>query len=190
MGLSALLEDESDIEIVGTAKNGEEAVSESLRLRPDVLIMDLQMPKKDGVEATLEIHRQLPEVKILILTTFGTSDGIAHALANGATGALLKNAENDEVAKAIRTLAAGKMAISPEIAQMLSAEPPVPALTPRQESILPSLVRGLTNRDIARQLGISEDCVREYVNAILQKLGAANRTEAVAIALRRQLLKT
>ena len=188
-GLAALLGTEDDLEIVGQAKNGDEAVRETVRLVPDVVIMDLMMPKKDGVEATAEIAEQVPSAKVILLTTFGTSNGIAQALRNGARGAMLKNADNAQLAQAIRKVAGGGEYVSPEIRQQLAVNPPIPDLTPRQEEILASMIRGLTDRDIARQLGIRQDGVNEHVSAILRKIGAANRTEAVAIALRKHLLK-
>ena len=187
-GLAALLGTEDDLEIVGQAKNGDEAVRETVRLVPDVVIMDLMMPKKDGVEATAEIAAQVPSAKVILLTTFGTSNGIAQALRNGARGAMLKNADNAQLAQAIRKVAGGGEYVSPEIRQQLAVNPPIPDLTPRQEEILASMIRGLTDRDIARQLGIRQDGVNEHVSAILRKIGAANRTEAVAIALRKHLL--
>lgn len=188
-GLTALLGTEKDIEVVGEAKNGAEAVSNAVELHPDVVIMDLMMPKMDGVEATKELLRKAPSVKTILLTTYGTSDGIAHALRAGARGAVLKNADNSELAKAIRIVAQGGDYISPDIRQQLAADPPVPDLTPRQSEILKSMVRGLTDRDIAELLGLSTESVSEHVGAIRQKIGAANRTEAVAIAMRKYLLK-
>ena len=188
-GLAALLGTEKDIEVVGEAKNGAEAVSNAVELHPDVVIMDLMMPKMDGVEATKELLRKAPSVKTILLTTYGTSDGIAHALRAGARGAVLKNADNSELAKAIRIVAQGGDYISPDIRQQLAADPPVPDLTPRQSEILESMVRGLTDRDIAQQLRLSPESVSEHVGAIRQKIGAANRTEAVAIAMRKYLLK-
>ena len=106
-GLAALLGTERDFQVVGQAKNGIEAVRETVRLQPDVVIMDLMMPRKDGVEATAEITAKAPSVRVILLTTFGTSDGIAHALAAGAKGAILKNADNAELVKAIRKVAKG-----------------------------------------------------------------------------------
>ena len=188
-GLTALLGTEKDIEVVGEAKNGAEAVSNAVALHPDIVIMDLMMPKMDGVEATKELLRKAPSVKTILLTTYGTSDGIAHALRAGARGAVLKNADNSELAKAIRIVAQGGDYISPDIRQQLAADPPVPDLTPRQSEILESMVRGLTDRDIAELLGLSTESVSEHVGAIRQKIGAANRTEAVAIAMRKYLLK-
>ncbi len=188
-GLTALLGTEKDIEVVGEAKNGAEAVSNAVELNPDIVIMDLMMPKMDGVEATKELLRKAPSVKTILLTTYGTSDGIAHALRAGARGAVLKNADNSELAKAIRIVAQGGDYISPDIRQQLAADPPVPDLTPRQSEILESMVRGLTDRDIALQLGLRPESVSEHVGAIRQKIGASNRTEAVAIAMRKYLLK-
>ena len=189
IGLAALLGAEKDIEVVGEAKNGDMAVKEALRLSPDVVIMDLMMPKKDGAAATAELHEKLPSAKVIILTTFGASDGIAHALESGAAGALMKTADDAVLVSTIRAVAGGKTVVSADIKRLLANDPPVPKLTPRQIEVLQSMTRGLTNRDIARQLGIRQDGVNDHVRAILQKIGAANRTEAVAIALRRHLLK-
>ena len=189
MGLASLLGTQNDIEVVGEAEDGEVAVRKAIKLMPDVIIMDLMMPKLDGVAATAEIHRQLPDAKVMILTSYGASDGIAHALAAGATGALMKSTEFSEFVSAIRTVAAGERVIAPEIARQLAEDPPVPELTPRQTEILHSITRGLTNADIAKQLDIREDSVKEHLTAIFAKLGAANRSEAVAIALRKHLLK-
>ena len=188
-GLAALLGTEKDLVLVGQAKNGIEAVRETVRLQPDVVIMDLMMPQKDGVDATAEITASVPSAKVIILTTFGTSDGIAHALASGAKGAILKSADNGQLVAAIRAVAKGEEFIASDIRQQLAVDPPIPELTPRQREVLASMVRGLTDRDIARQLGIRQDGVNDHVSAILQKLGAANRTEAVAVALRKHLLK-
>ena len=189
IGLRTLLGAEKDIEVVGEAKNGEMAVKEAMRLSPDVVIMDLMMPKMDGAEATAALHEKLPETKVIILTTFGSSDGIAHAIESGASGALMKTADDAALISTIRSVASGKTVISPDIKRLLADDPPIPVLTSRQTEVLQSMMRGLTNRDIAKQLGIRQDGVNEHVAAILAKIGAANRTEAVAIALRKHLLK-
>ena len=189
IGLSALLKTESDLSVVGVAKDGEEAVAEALRLNPDVIVMDLMMPKKNGVEATAEIHERLPGTKIIILTTFAASDGIKHALDAGATGAVMKTAEDAELVSIIRAVAAGDTVISEEIQQLLTEDPPAEDLTPRQLEILESVTRGFTNADIAKQFGIREQSVKEHISTILAKIGAANRSEAVAIAMRKHLLK-
>ena len=189
MGLVALLETEADFEIVGEAEDGAAAVRTTLDIRPDVVLMDLMMPILDGVEATRQIHAQAPDVKILILTTSTVSDDLVHALDAGAIGATTKSADNIALLSAIRSVAAGIQTISPEIRQMISDDPPVPDLTKRQVEILHSITRGLTNQEIAKQFGISPESVKDHINAIYAKLGAATRAEAVAIALRKHLLK-
>ena len=190
MGLASLLGTKNDIEVVGEADDGEAAVRKAIKLSPDVVIMDLMMPKKDGVTATSEICAQLPGTKVMILTSYGTADGIAHALEAGASGALMKSTEFSEFVAALRSVAAGGRVVAPEIERQLAEDPPVPDLTPRQEEILHSIMRGLTNADIAKQLGIREDSVKEHANILFSKIGATNRAEAVAIAMRKHLLKT
>ena len=189
IGLKALVESETDIEVVGEAEDGEEAVQQAVRLHPDVVIMDLVMPKVDGVAATREIGRQAPNAKVLILTTFGTSDAIAHALETGARGALMKTTDDATIVTAIRQVAQGRKFISQEVQRQLTIDPPTEQLSPRQSEIMRSITKGLSNKEIANNLGIRIDSVEEHVKAILKKLGAANRAEAVAIALRKQLLK-
>ena len=189
MGLVTLLESEMDIEVVGEAGDGEAAVSAVRKTAPDVVLMDLVMPKKDGADATAAIKAERPDTKVLILTTFSDTDDIARALNAGADGAMLKNADYSEVVAAIRRVAAGKKSIAPEVRKMLEENPPLPELTGRQMDILASMVRGLTNADIAKQFDITSDGVKFHITSILAKLGAANRAEAVAIALRKHLLK-
>lgn len=189
IGLKALLSSERDMEVAGEADDGDSAVLQAEKLRPDVVIMDLMMPGKSGEEATAEIHAHVPEAKVLVLTSFSTSDGIARALESGAAGAVLKTSDDAALLTAVRAVADGQSFISPEVRKLLEREPPVPKLTPRQIEVLQSLTRGLTNRDIARQLGICEARVEQLVNALLSKIGAANRTEAAVLALRKHLLK-
>ena len=188
-GLAALLNRQRDLEVVAQAKNGDEAVAAAFREKPDVIIMDLMMPGKDGLTATGEIHASLPQAKILVLTSFGTSDGIARALQSGASGALVKTAENDELIDAIRRIASGKTVISPELENMMKNDPPLPELSPRQRTILQSMTDGLTSKEIGVRLGLKKDTVDKHINALLAKTGAVSRTQAVAIALRKHLLK-
>ena len=189
MGLAALFSTKKDFEVVGQSRNGEVAVRDAERLSPDVVVMDLMMPKIDGIEATRLIREKCPSAKVLVLTSYATSDGIAKALAAGASGAIIKSAENTELVAAIRKIAAGQTCISGEIQGMMDSDPPVTNLTGRQSEVLQSLTLGLTNKDIAVQLGISIRSVEEHVNNILEKIGAANRSEAVGIALRKRLVK-
>ena len=188
-GLCALLGTERGIEVVGEAKDGNEAVAFAKQLAPDVVVMDIVMPRKDGVEATEEIRAAVPSAKIVVLTSFGTSDKISRAIEAGATGALMKTAEDRELLSAIRTVASGGRVISPAVRKLISTDPPAPELTPRQLEILQAMARGLTNKDIAKMFSIRTDGVNEHVLAILAKLGAANRTEAVATAIRKQLIR-
>ena len=189
MGLASLLASKCEIEVVGDASDGPSGIRKALKLKPDVVIMDLMMPGMDGIEATKELLAKAPESKILILTTFGTSNGINNALEAGAMGAVMKNCDFSELADAIRAVASGKRYVAADVERILVADPPVAALSPRQMEILQSIVRGLSNPEIARQLGISVDVVKEHVESLFQKIGAANRTEAVAIAFRKHLLK-
>ena len=189
IGLKSVLDYETDIEVVGEAKNGIEAVQEAERTQPDVIIMDLVMPRKDGVSATREIHARLPDTKILILTTFGTSDGIAHALEEGAFGAMMKTADDEKIVSAIRRIARGETYISPDIRRQLEENPPVPKLSPRQTEVLTMIANGKSNKEIAAQLGIRIDSVEDIANALYAKLSVSNRAEAVDVAHRKHLLK-
>ena len=189
MGLASLLSSEPGLEIVGEAEDGGSGIRLAAELKPDVIIMDLIMPGMDGVETTRQIMTELGDMNILILTTFGTADGIAYALESGARGAILKNASLDELVSAVRAVAEGKTSVSPEIEQILSETPPVPKLSPRQSEVLESVARGLSNEDISKQLGISVARVREHLSALFSKMGTANRAETVATALRKHLLK-
>ena len=190
MGLSALLDAEDDIEVVGEADDGKAAVRAVLKLQPDVVVLDLMMPVMDGIAATREIKSALPSAKVLILTTSTVSDDLAHAIDAGADGAITKSTANAKLLSAIRTVAAGRKFISPEVARLIATDPPAPTLTDRQLDILDGLARGLTNAEIANQLGIATDSVKEHINVVFGKLGAANRAEATLIATRKHLLKT
>lgn len=189
MGMGALLSAEGDIDVVGEAKNGIEAVALARDKRPDVIIMDIEMPKKDGIETTAEILAEIPDAKILTLTSFSTTDRISKAIRAGALGAIMKNADDSEMIAAVRSVAAGKPYVAKDVKRLFREDPPTPELTARQQEILDSITRGLTNADIAKQLGITVDMVKKHVNGLLQKMNAANRSEAVAIALRKRLLK-
>lgn len=189
MGLAAILDLEKDLAVCGTAESGAEAVDAALRLKPDVIVMDLMMPDLDGAEATAAIRKVLPDAKILILTTFGTSMELSRAVSAGATGAVTKNIANAELVAAIHDTAEGRPHFSPEIRQALDDTAGIPDFTPRQMEVLKSITRGLSNDDIARQLGLSKTRIKQHLNEIYEKLGAANRAEAVAIAIHRELLK-
>ena len=189
MGLASLLNAKKDIEVVGEANSGAAALRKAPKLKPDVIVMDLMMPGMDGAETTRRLKELMPEARILILTTFGTANGIAHALAAGAMGAVLKSVEFADLANAIRKIAAGEKVVAEEIQRILASEPAIKTLSPRQRQILESMVRGLSNDDISKQLGISLGMVKEHVQTLFAKIGAANRAEAVSTALRKHLLK-
>lgn len=189
MGLAALIAAKDDMVVVGEAKNGREAVEQARKLRPDVIVMDLMMPKMSGAEATKVICGELPDTKVMILTSFGNSAELSQALANGATGVLLKDAATNDLVTGVRKVAQGGRFVPAKIHAINEAEPSV-NLTDKQRDILESVTRGLSNADIARQFGIAEITVKGHLSVIFAKLGAATRAEAAAIALRRQLLKT
>ena len=190
MGFVSLLESEPDLTVIGEAGDGQSAVELAKKARPDVILMDLLMPKMNGTQATTALKAFDPSIKILILTSFSDVDEIGRALDAQADGILLKSDNYADVVKAIHALAAGKKSISRVVQKMLAERAPSPELTDRQQEVLAAMCRGLTNADIAKMLGISPDGVKFHITAIYAKLGASNRTEAVAIALRKHLLKT
>ena len=189
VGLKAMLHYQSDMSVVGEATNGEEAVSLAKKLRPDVVIMDLMMPVLDGAEATRRMLEANPNAKIIILTSFGASADMARALKYGALGAQVKEAPAEALIDAVHAVMAGDKAISPEIQQAVDQDSDIPVLTERQRGILESAIRGLTNKEIGAQFDLSPLSVKKYLSIIFAKIGAANRTEAASIALRKHLLK-
>jgi DNA-binding NarL/FixJ family response regulator len=190
MGFVALLESEPDLAVIGEAGDGRSAVELAQKTRPDVILMDLLMPQMNGAQATAAVKAFDPSIKILILTSSSDVEEIGRALDAQADGILLKSDNYTDVVKAIRTLAAGHKSISPLVQKMLAERPSPTTLSDRQMEVLSAMCRGLTNADIAKMLGISPDGVKFHITAILAKLGAANRSEAVAIALQNRLLRT
>ena len=189
MGLTAIINLEADLRVCGEAENGETAVRLADELKPNVIVMDFSLPGMDGAEATAAVLKASPSSKVLILTSFGTSADLSRAIAAGAIGAVTKNLSNDELSNAIRDTARGIPHFSPEIRQALNESADDKAFTKRQMEVLDSITRGLSNDDIALMLGISKSRVKQHLNEVYEKLGASNRAEAVAIAMRRQLLK-
>ena len=187
-GLNSLLSAQKDMTVVGQAKNGEEAVKLALSESPDVVIMDLVMPKMDGAEATARIKESRPGTKILLLTSFGSYEGVDRALQAGADGAILKTAEDETLVPTIRRVFGGERVISADIRRQMVDNPPTAQLTQRQRDILDGVARGFSNADIAKLQGVSMPMVRDQLNVIFHKLGAANRAEAAVIALKRHLM--
>ncbi len=188
MGLVALVETEPDLQVIGEAADGAQAVELYRRLEPDLVLMDLRMPVKDGIAATREIRSQFPAARILILTTYDGDDDIHKALSAGANGYLLKNATRESLIPALRAVAAGQRWIPQEVASRLAARKMFEELTPRELEVLEKLAKGLANKEIADVLNISEYTVKDHLKNILGKLHVADRTEAVTAALQRGII--
>ena len=188
MGIASLISYESDMAVVGEAETGLEAVALARELKPDIVIMDLMMPKLNGAEAAERIRKSDPDVRILVLTSFGTSPDIRRALNAGATGVLLKSSSQEDILSAIRSVMSGTRIVSPEIASTLSLTDDRPELSARQIEVLNLAAKGFSNADIARILGISVNSVKDHLKLIYSRLGVATRTEATALALNRNLI--
>lgn len=188
-GLAVILGLHPDFTVIGEAEDGKVAVEMARIRQPDVVLMDLMMPVVDGAEATEQIKAACPQTKILILTSYGDSFSLNRALENGANGALSKTLPKEQLFSAIHDVTQGNRIISADIQQTLREREALPDLTQRQLDILQSLSRGLTNRDIAQQFGLSMAGIKFHLLAIFRKLNVANRSEAVSLALRKHLVK-
>jgi DNA-binding NarL/FixJ family response regulator len=201
-GLEMVLENEPDIEVVGEATDGIQAVEKAQELMPDVILMDVRMPKRSGIEATQQIKELLPHVKILVLTISDEEADLYDSIKAGAAGYLLKEISTDEVADAIRSVWAGHSRISPAMASKLLTEFQAmtkraddrqqiapPRLTERELEVLRLVAKGLNNRDIAKNLFISENTVKNHIRNILEKLQLHSRMEAVIYAVREKILE-
>ena len=204
-GLTIILNHQPDLEVVGQAADGEEAVELAKRLQPDVILMDIKMPRLNGIQATRQVMAALPKTQIIILTTYDTDDWVFDGIRAGAVGYLLKDASGDHLAEAVRGALRGESQMDPTVARKVlrefqhvtsasTATPPAPKeeplekLTDREEEILNCLVAGLSNKEIAQQLSLSEGTVKNHISAILAKLHANDRTQAVLTALKRRLV--
>ena len=196
-GLELLLKLEKDVEIIGIASDGAEAVELVAQKKPDLVMMDLKMPVMNGVEATRQIKTKYPTVKVLVLTTYGTDDWVFDAIRAGASGYLLKDAPREQVLSAIRGTVAGKTYLDPSVAGKVigeisntkkkTATALTDKLTQREIEVLQLLAKGLSNEDISKKLFLSEGTVRNHVSSIVDKLGVADRTQAAIIAIQHGL---
>ncbi len=188
-----LLADAAGIEVVGEAADGDEAVSMARQLRPDVVLMDLRMPKVDGATATERIRHELDSVRVLVLTTYDTDADIVRAVEAGASGYLLKDTPAAQLADAVRAAARGETVLAPPVAARLVTrmrQPPGEALTDREREVLALVARGLSNRAIGEQLFIGEATVKTHLLRTFAKLGVDDRTRAVTVAYERGILTT
>ncbi len=195
-GIVMFLKNNRDMEIVGEAQNGREAVELCEKLSPDVILMDLQMPEMDGITATRIIHKQYPRIQIIVLTSFPDRDKVQDALSAGAISYLLKNVSGEDLAEAIRDAFAGRATLAQEAVQALVQTPPTKPATPgfdltlREREVLALLVKGLNNQEIADRLSVSHATAKAHVSNILSKLGVSNRAEAVATAIQQKLISS
>jgi two-component system, NarL family, response regulator LiaR len=194
-GLRAFLELQEGIEVAGEAADGEEAVAVATSLRPDVILMDLVMPRLDGVAAMRSLRESVPDVRVIVLTSFLDDDKLLPALRSGAAGYLLKNAAPQELVRAVRAAHAGEALLDPVVAARLvetlaadGDEDPLDRLTPREREVLVLIGRGFPNKRIARELDVSEKTVKTHVGHVLAKLGVTDRTQAAVFAVRSGLV--
>ena len=188
MGIASIIAFEPDLEVVAEADTGEEAVALARAHKPDVVVMDLMMPKLSGADATVAILQENPAVRVLILTTFGTSDDMRRAFDAGAAGGLVKSSSQAEIIAAIRAVAAGRRVLSPEIEHSLGTAADPPPLSIRQLEVLNLAAKGFTNREIGEILGIGVNGVKAHLKLIYTRLGVASRTEATSIAINLRLI--
>jgi two-component system NarL family response regulator len=188
-GIVALLQMQEDFEIVGQAGDGVSAIEFYRTHRPDVALVDLRMPGKDGVAVIAAVRQEFPAARFLVLTTYDGEDDISRALHAGARGYLLKGASRTALAEAIRAVHAGQRYVAPDLADRLLPRPSDEELTDREVEVLRAIAKGMANKEIAEALHISESTVKGHVNNLLAKLGVSDRTKALVVALRRGLVQ-
>jgi DNA-binding NarL/FixJ family response regulator len=187
-GIVALLELHADLEVVGQAGDGEAAIELWRRVRPDVALVDLRMPKKDGVSVIAALRQEQPTARFLVLTTYDSEDDVSRALQAGARGYLLKGATRATLVDAIRSVHAGHRYVPPDLADRVLPRPSAEALTDREADVLKRIAEGMSNKEIGDALGISEHTVKGHVTNVLGKLGVTDRTKALVEAVRRGLV--
>jgi DNA-binding NarL/FixJ family response regulator len=189
MGLIALINTEPDLKVIGETDDGDQAIEMFERLKPDLLLMDVRMPRRSGTDATRHIRQAAPQARVLMLSAFDGDADIHAALEAGAHGYVLKSATGEELIPAIRAVAAGKRWIPREVASRLKTRNAYEELTARETEVLNQLARGLANKEIADALKISEYTTKDHLKSILAKLRVADRTQAVTAALQRGIIK-
>ncbi|ADG10562.1 DNA-binding response regulator [Caulobacter segnis] len=187
-GVAAVLEAEPDIQVVGEAADGQDAIAQFKRLRPDVVLMDLQMPGVDGVEAIREIRAQAPDARIIVLTTYAGDVRALSALRAGASGYLLKSSLRRELIDTIRAVLGGQRYLHPEVAHDIAVNAIAEPLSEREIDVLKRVANGAANKEIARALSLSEDTVKGHMRSIFSKLDVTDRTQAVTVAHRRGII--
>ena len=189
-GIASVLATQPDFEVVGEAGNGVDAVREAARLEPDLVLMDLRMPLKDGADATAEMLKTHPAIRVVVLTTYASDGEVLRAIEVGAVGYLLKDVPHDELFRALRSVARGERYLAPFVTERLMArhQPSRAALTERETEVLQCVARGAANKEIAAELGIAEPTVKAHLVHVFEKLGVENRTAAVRVALDRGLI--
>lgn len=191
-GLALVLGTQPDFEVVGEATDGAQAVAKACELQPDVILLDLEMPGVDGLSALHQLRQHAPDVRVIVFTAFDTDERIIKAVQAGAKGYLLKGAPRAELFEAVRVVAAGGSLLQPVVASKLMrhmSEPAADSLTEREMDVLRLMAKGMPNKEIAAALVVTERTVKFHISAILSKLGAGNRTEAVRIAVQRGLVR-
>jgi NarL family two-component system response regulator LiaR len=187
-GLRTFLDLQDDIEVVAEAADGEEALEAAERLAPDVVLIDLVMPKLDGIEAIRRLRERSPEIRAIVLSSFVDDDKLFPAIRAGAAGYLLKDVQPQDLVEAIRTVNGGGALLHPQVAARLLEEMTEDPLTPREREVLALIGRGMPNKIIARELTLSEKTVKAHVSSILAKLGVTDRTQAALYAVREGLV--
>lgn len=187
-GIGAIINSQSDMFLAGTAANGNEAIETFRALKPDVTLLDLQLPDMNGIEILIAIRNEFPDARIIILTTFERDVEIQRALKSGAQGYLLKSSPPKQMLETIRQIHRGKKSVSPELASKLAEHLGEDALSDREVEVLRHVAEGDRNRDIAQRLFIAEETVKVHLRHIMEKLGATDRTHSVAIAARRGII--
>jgi two-component system, NarL family, response regulator LiaR len=187
-GLRTFLRRDAELEVVGEAEDGTEAVEKARQLRPNVVLMDLLLPGMDGIEATSIIHREMPETKVVVLTSGLAGSSVLHVLQAGATSYMRKDTRGPEMRATIKAAAAGQLLLSPkvstELMEEMRAPGPAEQLTRREKEVLQLLSQGHSNKDIAQSLSVAEDTVKTHIRHILEKLGVQSRTQAIVAAMR------